>query len=46
MERFCELKDGTPFSWEVAEQYDPAKERFCAREYTLDQGALKLKQPG
>jgi len=44
MERFFELINETPFSWEVAEQYDPGQESFRVREYALDQRALKVKQ--
>jgi hypothetical protein len=33
--RFCELKDETPFSWEVAERYDASKEPPLGRERSL-----------
>lgn len=46
MDRFCELIEQTPFWWEVAERYDPAKEPLRVREYAVDQQALPLKRPG
>jgi hypothetical protein len=45
--RFCELKDETPYSWEVAEQYEAsgeAGEPLRIRDYSLDQRLCQLKR--
>ena len=44
MERYFELVDKTPFSDEVLDSYDPAKERIQEQNYALDFALRKLKQ--
>jgi transposase InsO family protein len=44
MERYFELNEKTPFSWEVEELYDASKERLQIQNYRLDLELARLKR--
>ncbi len=44
MDRYFELMKKTPFSWEVANQYEPAKEWLRAQDYSVDLRLARLKR--
>lgn len=44
MERYFELSDETPFSDEVSEHYEPAKERVQDANYKVDLELARLKR--
>ncbi len=44
MERYFELSEKTPFSWEVEELYEASKERLQIQNYRLDLEVVRLKR--